>query len=103
MLINYENLSVLLCSQLHKVMAGKESGEDSRIVWKAPLFFFFFLEDSKPSPGGFSCCRSTKGKSTYVRTCWVSVVTRGTHTPIDVVGAELAFGLTSEAGVGSPM
>lgn len=92
---------MLLCSQLHKVMASKESEEDSKIVWKAPLFLFF-LEVTKPSPSGFSCCRSTKRNSTQVRTSWVSVATQGTRTPTDVVGAELAFGMTSEAGLVHP-
>ena len=52
---------MLFCSQLHKVMASKESGEDSKIVWKAPLFFF--LEDTKPSRVGFPAVEAPRGKA----------------------------------------
>lgn len=74
MLINYENLSVYyFVHNSAKVMAGKECRRRHGNSLEGPTFFFF-LEDSKPLPGGFSCCRSTKGKAPTLGTCWVSVV-----------------------------
>lgn len=73
----------------------KESWEDSKVAWNAPLFFFF-PENIKP-PWSVPGVGDTEGKGTKVRMSLVRVVTQGGHKQIDVLRVGLMFWLTMDA------